>query len=79
MEYRPETTVGPTNKRSVKELLKRRRVWLLVGSGLLLALLAGVGYIIYDAAEMRRLDAESVRLVEELKVGYGEEERISDF
>lgn len=79
MEYRPETTVGPTNKRSVKELLKRRRVWLLVGSGLLLALLAGVGYIIYDAAEMRRLDAESVGLVEELKVGYGEEVRISDF
>ncbi len=79
MEHPAETTVEPSGRRSVKELLRKRRLLVGIGLGLLAILLATVGYIIYDAAEMRRLDAESVQLVEELTVGYGAEVRVSDF
>lgn len=56
-----------------------RKVWLglVIGTLIITAIIAS--WLIWDAAENRRIDAEAVTLQENLRVNYGEKAKVSDF
>lgn len=56
---------------------KKVLVWASVAVATIIVILSG--WLIYDTAENRRIDAEAVTLAEDLTIGYGETVKVSDF
>lgn len=62
-----------------QELARKRQFWIGVGLVMVAIILMVTGWVVYDVAEDRRVEAVAVTVSENLTVPFGKEVKISDF